>query len=246
MVVQSSAQDTRRLKRLEREVKASSEALAGAVQAAQKQAYFCRADAAAAAQKLRTRPSASHQGEGWGEERPKDGQGRPSPRTPRPLTERRYGRKAGLTEQTALLARQREAAACWVLLSHVPLEGALAHRAGEGLRADKAQQGVEHNCAFRKDPVRVNRLFLQKPARLEALGVVWILALMLWRRRERQRRQPLATPETTVPGGDKQATERPTSCMLTTTFAGLLGRTVGGHRQLARPLAGAQPQYLTA
>jgi transposase len=246
VVVQSSAQDKRRLKRLEREVKASSETLAVAVQAAQKQAYFCRADAEAAAQKLRAMPSAYHQVEVWVEERPKYGQGRPSTRNPRPIKEMRYGLKAVLTEQTALLARKREEAECFVLLSNVPLEGALAHRAGEVLRAYKEQHGVEQNFAFLKDPVMVNSLFLKKPERLEALGLVLLLALMLWRLMERQMRQHLATTETTVPGWDKKATERPTSFMMTTKFVGLRVLKVGGYRQLARPLSEVQQQYLTA
>ena len=106
--------------------------------------------------------------------------------------------------------------------------------------------GWSNNVAFLKDPVIVNSLFLKKPERLEALGLVLILALMLWRLMERQMRQHLATTETTVPGWDKKATERPTSFMMTTKFAGLLVLKVGGHRQLARPLAGAQQQYLTA
>jgi transposase len=246
VVVRSSAQDKRRLKRLEREVKASSEMLTGALQAAQKQAYFCYADAEAAAEKLRTMPSAYHQVEVTVEERPKYGQGRPSTRKPRPVKEMRYGLTAVLTEQPALLARKREAADCFVLLSNVPQEGALAHGAGEVLQAYKEQHGVEQNFAFLKDPVMVNSLFLKKPERLEALGVVLLLALMLWRLMERQMRQYLATTETTVSGWDKKATERPTSFMMTTKFAGLLVLKVGGHRQLARPLLGVQQQYLTA
>jgi transposase len=114
------------------------------------------------------------------------------------------------------------------------------------LRAYKEQHGVEQNFAFLKDPVIVNSLFLKKPERLEALGLVLLLALMLWRLMERQMRQHLGTTETTVPGWDKKATERPTSFMMTTKFAGLLVLKVGGHRQLARPLSGVQQQYLTA
>jgi transposase len=48
----------------------------------------------------------------------------------------------------------------------------MAHRAGDVLRAYKEQHGVEQNFAFLKDPVMVNSLFLKKPARIEALGLV--------------------------------------------------------------------------
>src|SRR2546428_7306932 len=39
-----------------------------------------------------------------------------------------------------------------------------------------------------KDPVIVNSLFLKKPERIEALGLVLLLALLLWRLMERQMR----------------------------------------------------------
>ena len=51
---------------------------------------------------------------------------------------------------------------------------------------------------------------------------------------------------TPLPGWDKQATERPTSFMMVTKFAGVIVLKLGHHRQLARPLSGVQQQYLTA
>jgi hypothetical protein len=89
VVVQSSTQDQRRLKRLEREVQASYATLRDAVRAAQRADYFCQADAAAAAARLRSMPSAYHQVEVQVEERPTYGQGRPSTRTPRRIKELR-------------------------------------------------------------------------------------------------------------------------------------------------------------
>jgi transposase len=53
VVVQSSVQDKRRLKRLDRDVQASYTALQGAMHAAAKQDYFCQADAEVAAAKRR-------------------------------------------------------------------------------------------------------------------------------------------------------------------------------------------------
>jgi transposase len=60
-----------------------------------------------------------------------------------------------------------------VLLTNVPTQGEMAHSAGEVLRAYKEQHGVEQNVAFLKDPVMVNSLFLKKPERIEALGLVF-------------------------------------------------------------------------
>jgi transposase len=246
VVVQSSTQDQRRLKRLERAVQASYTTLQEALRVAQKQDDYCRADAAAAAAKLRAMSSIYHQVEVSVEERPKYGKGRPSTRTPRRVQEMRYGLQATLRECEAVVARQRQEADCFVLLTNVSNEGPLAHGAGEVLRVYKEQHGVEQHYAFLKDPLIVNSLFLKKPERIEALGVVLLLSLMLWRLMERQMRQHIETTGRALTGWDKKATERPTAFMLTTKFAGLLVRKGGPQRQLARPLSAVQQQYLTA
>jgi transposase len=246
VVVQSSAQDKRRLKRLEREVHAAYATLQAAVRAAQKQDYFCRADAEAAAKQLRALPSAYHQVVVSVEERPKYGPGRPSPHKPRPIKAMRYGLKATLMEQETLLARKRQEAECFVLLTNVPPEGPLAHGVKEVLQAYKDQHGVEQNYGFLKDPLIVNSLFLKKPERIEALGLVLLLALLLWRLLERSMRTYVDTTDTTVIGWDKKATARPTAFMMVTKFAGVLVLKVGSQRWLARPLSVVQQQYLTA
>lgn len=92
----------------------------------------------------------------------------------------------------------------------------------------------------------VKSRFLKKPERLEALGLVLLLALRIWRLMERAMRTYVATTSTALMGWDKKATERPTSFMLVTKFAGVLVLKLGHHRQLARPLAVVQQQYLTA
>jgi hypothetical protein len=143
VVVQSSSQDQRRLKRLEREGQASYATVRDAVRAAQRHDDFCRADAEAAAARLRSLPSAYHQVAVQGEARPTYGKGRPSTRPPRRVKEMRYGLTATLTEHAASLARQRAEADCFVLLTHVPTEGAMAHRAAEVLKAYKEQHGIE-------------------------------------------------------------------------------------------------------
>jgi hypothetical protein len=63
---------------------------------------------------------------------------------------------------------------------------------------------------------------------------------------ERALRRAVDTTSTPLPGGDKNATERPTSCMMITKCAGGIVMQLGLHRPLARPLSGGQHQYLTA
>ena len=204
VVVQSSAQDKRRQKRLDREFQASSTTLQAALRAAEKQVYFCRADAEAAAKKLRAMQTDYHRVDVTVEERPKYGQGRPSTRKPRAVKAMRYGLQPVLTARADRIATKRAEAGCFVLLTNVPKEGAFAHSAGDVLKAYKEQHGVEQNFGFLKDPVIVNSLFLKKPERIEALGLVLLLALLLWRLVERSLRVHVETTGTLWPAGTRR------------------------------------------
>ena len=84
------------------------------------------------------------------------------------------------------------------------------------------------------------------PERIEALGRIVLLALLLWRLMERTMRTYVDTTRTPLPGWDKQATERPTACMMITKFAGVIVFKCGHARPLARPLSVVQQQSLTA
>jgi transposase len=110
----------------------------------------------------------------------------------------------------------------------------------------KAQHGTEQNYGFLKAPVIVKSLVLKKPERIEAIGLVVLLALLLWRVLERAMRRHVDATTTPLPGWDKQATERPTACMMVTKFVGVIVVKLDHHRQLARPLSGVQQQYRTA
>jgi len=246
VVVRSSSQDQRRQKRLEREVQASSTTLGTTVREAAQQEYFCRADAEAAAEQLRALQSAYHRVAVVVEERPQYGPGRPSQKHPRVIKALRYGLQVTLHERDEVIAHKRQEAGCFVLLTNVPTEGAMAHRAGEVLRAYKEQHGVEQNFAFLKDPVIVNSLFLKKPERIEALGLVLLLALLLWRLVERTLRGHVETTGNPLMGWDKKATQKPTAFMMMTKFAAVMVLKVGGHRQLAQPLSSVQQAYLNA
>jgi len=246
VIVHSSNQDQRRQKRLECEVQASSTTLATTVRAAAKQEYFCRADAEAAAEQLRALPSAYHRVEVVVEERPQYGPGRPSHKHPRVIKALRYGLQGTLHERAEVIAHKKQEAGCFVLLTNVPTAGEMAHKAGEVLRAYKEQHGVEQNFAFLKDPVIVNSLFLKKPERIEALGLVLLLALLLWRLVERALRVHVETTGNPLVGWDKKATQKPTAFMMMTKFAAVLVIKVGGQRQLAQPLSSVQQSYLNA
>ena len=246
VVVHSSAQDKRRQQRLARDIQTSSSTMQTTARAAERQEYFCRADADAAAARLRAVSAAYHRLEVAVEERLVSGRGRPSAHKPRPITARRYRLKTAISPQTERIARMEEEAGCFVLLTNVPTAGELAHSARDILTVYKEQHGTEQNDGFLKDPVMVKSLFLKKPERIEALGLIVLLALLLWRLMERTMRTYVDTTRTPLPGWDKQATERPTAFMMITKCAGVIVFKCGHDRQLARPLSVVQQQYLTA
>ena len=80
-------------------------------------------------------------------------------------------------ENAAEVARLRELAGCFVLLSNVPIEGDGAMDGAGLLKTYKGQYGVESDFAFLKDPLIVNDIFLKTPSRIDALGMVLIIAL---------------------------------------------------------------------
>jgi transposase len=246
IVVHSSSQDQRRQQQLERELQASAATLEATAREVTQQEYFCRADAEAAAAKLRAQQSAYHHMEVQVEEHPKYGPGRPSQKQPRVVKALRYGLKVTLHERAEVIARKVQEMGCFVLLTNVPTAGELAHSAPEVLQAYKEQHGVEQNFAFLKDPVIVNSLFLKKPERIEALGLVLLLALLLWRLVERALRVHVETTGKPLPGWDKRETQKPTAFMMMTKFAAVMVIKVGTQRQLAQPLATVQQQYLLA
>jgi transposase len=246
VVVHSSSQDQRRQKHLEREIQTSYTTLEATVREAVRQEYFCHADAEAAAATLRALPSSYHWVQVGVETRPKYGPGRPRIKQPRVVKALRYGLQVTLHEQAEVIARKVEETGCFVLLTNVPPEGEMAHSAGEVLWAYKEQHGVEQNFAFLKDPIIVNSLFLKKPERIEALGLVLLLALLLWRLVERALRTHVETTGSTLTGWDKKETQKPTAFMMMTKFAAVMVIKGGGQRRLAHPLSTIQQQYLLA
>jgi hypothetical protein len=112
-----------------------------------------------------------------------------------------------MPEKAEGMARKTPETGGFVLLTHVPTAGELAHQAGDGLRAYKKQQGIEQNCGCLTAPCIVNRLFLKKPERIEALGLVLVLARRLGRLVARPLRGPVETTGPLWTGWDKKATQ---------------------------------------
>ena len=130
--------------------------------------YCCRADAEAPAAQLRAMHAAYHLVAVTVEAQPVYGRGRPSPQKPRPVNAMPSRLQTTIRAQTERIVRMEEETGCFVLRTHVPTAGALAHSARDILTGYTDQHGTEQHYGFLTAPVRVNRLFLKKPERIEA------------------------------------------------------------------------------
>jgi len=118
-------------------------------------------------------------------------------------------------------------------------------RSKELLRAYHDQHSVEQKFGFLKDPVIVDALFLKTPRRIEALGLILVLALMIWRLMERTMRVSLKGSGTTVTGWNKRTTSRPTAFMITTKFPSVIVLRTAERRFLCEPLDSIQRGFLS-
>ena len=161
--------------------------------------------------------------------------GRPSKRAPAP-TRTRYKLVCELTEDTAAIQKLRELAGCFVLLTNVPIKGEQAIDSTGLLKTYKGQYGVESDFAFLKDPLVVNDVFLKTPSRIDALGMVLIIALMVWRLMERSMRAYVKNTATVLPGWANRQTDKPTSFMMSTAVVGIMvARSEQGRSLLRTP-----------
>ena len=246
VVVHSSAHDKRRAKRLERRLEESAKELGEALSEACSRKLFCRRDAEVEAARLRERHSPLHRIEAGVVEKPRHRPGRPANGRPRRPVSVRYAVEGRVVEIEEVVRREREGAGCFVLLTNVPAGGEGAESAADLLRAYKDQYGVERNFSFLKDPLVVNDLFLKKPERIEALGAILLISLLVWNLIEHTLRTTLAAQGDTIPGWDEKPTTRPTAFMMSTKFIGLQVVAIGRERRLAQPLTSVQKRYLEA
>jgi len=248
IVVHSSAHDKRRHKRIERLLEQKQRQLAAVVKEAASGEFFCQPDARKAAEQLAATARGSyHKIQTEIVERPTFGRGRPAKDRPRTPAGYRYQLKARILPDAEEIAPLKLSAGCFVLLSNVPpFFQDRSWTATDLLTQYKEQYGIEKNFGFLKDPVIVNSIFLKKNERIEVLGMVLLIALLIWRLMERTMRKHVEGENRTITGWDNRQTKRPTSFMMTTKFINTLVLTMGNQRKLARPLRNEQKEFLAA
>jgi len=180
VVIHSSAHDKRRQKRIDRELKADRKVLEDQCKQIYKKDFFCLTDVKAAQEELSKTKCKYYVLNTQIEQRPKYKRGRPKGGI-KEVKQMRYGLLATITEDEKSVSKLRQQAGCFVMLTNVPKDGEEGYDAKEILKAYKDQYGIEQNFGFLKDPVIVNSIFLKRPERIEVLGLVLLLSLLIWR-----------------------------------------------------------------
>ena len=248
IVVHSSAHDKRRHKRIDRLLLKERKELEGELKKLNMGTFYCRADAKAAAEKLIKAAAGSYHRLQYDiKEVPKYPRGRPAKGSTRIPIGYEYILDVRIDEDTDAIAQMRLEAGCFVLICNLSGEQDKREWTAQALlELYKQQGGIEQNFGFLKDPVIVNSIFLKKPTRIEVLGLVLLIALLIWRLMERCMRQYLEKNDCKITGWNKRPTKRPTSFMMTTKFLSIMVVKVGKQRQLGRPLRPVQLEFLQA
>lgn len=249
VVIHSTAHDRRRQKRIERELQSEHKSLSAEMKKACKIEYACQADAEAAVTRIATTKATYYSIKAEVQTRPKYKRGRPKGGR-KEVAEMRYGISAIITEDESAVATLREEAGCFVLITNVPKTGEPkdedAYDSGAILTTYKEQHGIERNFGFLKDPAIVDSLFLDRPERLEALALILLTALLVWRLMERSMRRSVEEHDEPITGWDHKPTRRPTSFMMTIKFSGVMVIKIGTKRSLNRKFSPEQKQFLQA
>ncbi len=244
VVVHSSAHDKRRQRKLAKALVDSAASLTAALRKVP-DVYDCEADARSAAARAEKLSDRLHTVTAT--VRPVEVRLRGRPPLHRPAsTHTRYALSWNLAVNTAGVEKERSLAGCFVLLTNVPLHGDGGLDAARLLQTYKGQYGVEQDFVFLKDPLVVNDLFLKTPSRIDALGMILIIALLIVRLMERSMREHVANTHTTMPGWDRKQTTKPTTFMMIIAMTGIMVARIGGSRWLLRGPGPTPLAFLTA
>lgn len=245
VVIHSSAHDKRRQKRIDRELSKEHAELSKKIKELSKQEFFCQADAEKAAIEIENTGYKFYRPITQTSEIPKYKRGRPKKDGSRILEKMMY-RVSGNLMETEAVAELKKETGCFVLLCNVPIEGTNGYNSYDILRAYKDQYGIEQNFGFIKNTPIVNSVFLKKAERIEVLGLVLLLSLLIWRLIEYNMRRYAKDNDKDLPGWKKRRTDKPTAFMLMTRFQYMLILKFGVHRKFNKPLTKIQLEYLKA
>ncbi len=245
VVIHSSAHDKRRQKKVERQLESSRKTIEKKIRKLQTE-FYCEADARCVVDETCKSKGELHIIRGEIHALEVRRRGRPPKNQPAP-TMTRYHVTWTIEENKTAIDLLVNQAGCFVLITNVPGSGQDSLDGLGVLRVYKGQYGVEADFAFLKDPLVVNDLFLKTPARIDALGMVLVLALLVARLMEVHMRRYLDIHDQTVFGLNDIKTKKPTYYAMTCGMRNAVQVLVlNYHRILKNPPSDRQIQYLTA
>lgn len=249
IVVHSSSHDKRRLKKLEKALNKEREEFTRSQKEQLKIYYNCQEDAQTQIKIIQQKQNQKyHRIEGQIKASPRYSRGRPAKGKSPKVKQMLYQIELTQNELNDLITETRERSGCFVLLSNAANNGEHAYCADELLLAYKQQYGIEMNFRFLKDPLIVNDTFLKKAERIEALGVILLLSLMVWNLIQHCLRKYIKETQMPIMGWDNKPTKRPTTFMLLFHFQliSIFRYNNKTKRQITRKLLVYQQQYLHA
>jgi len=241
IVVHSDAHDRRRKKKIKKEIHKDNKEVDQRIKTVSKKEFFCFPDVQKAAEELRD--GKYHTIISTIVEKPVYARGRPNKDGTRKIKQIRYLIHTQIQQNAAAIATMEEEAGCFVLLTNISKARASAP---EILKIYKEQNFIEQNFVFLKDPLVVNDLFLKLPHRIEALGLICVLALLLWRLMERNMRKNVSGNNSLLRGWNNRPTDRPTSYMMFSKFGSVQIWLIKGKRYLAEQFNPVQGSFLAA
>ncbi len=202
------------------------DAIHAAFKRANKKSFSCEADAEKQLTKLLAASSLhTLTGQVQAFEIPgKRSRGRPRSDAPPPTAQRKYRvvLDTCAVDDEAVEKLRRSKSHLVLITDHLDQD---THSDADILAEYRHQHLVEGSCGFRwlKGPAQVAPVFLKKPARIAALGLVFILALMVRNYLQFTVRKRLTDDEATLPYYDrKKQTDRPTAEVVWELFSDLV------------------------
>lgn len=240
IVIHSDYYDKRKKKSIDKKIVKDLESAKATVKKLTATSYHCIKDAKIAAEKVHLLKY--HKLNITVEEKTIYKKGRPRNGI-KEVADTLYMLNCNISPDEKLIRNLKEQAGCFVLITNVNKD---KYAASKILAMYKEQHGIEKNFGFLKDPLIVNDLFLKKPERIEALGFILVISLLIWRLIERCLRSYIKEKNIKITGWDKKPTDRPTTFMMTTKFCSVHTLKKGDIRWLSRKISDVQRQYLDA
>lgn len=233
VVVKPSTIDGRSEKRIDKEINTAEEQLEDAVEELSDRVFACERDAKEA---LKTWLEEHHPE--WFEidaevveterKKSRDKPGRP-PKDWEPY-ETVYTIAASVQRDAAAITTFKRRESCYVLVTSIDDEDEWSGK--DVLEEYKQQITVEQGFPVVKDPKRVGAIFLKNEQRIEALGYVLIMALLVYSLIERRARLALVDADEPMELAGGPTTFRPTGRRVLQRFENMLISRVDGERVL--------------